>query len=85
MEKTEGVVDVDDFSKAQQSKVHFRLDREKAALSGVTVTQVGETLRIAAAGQNVGIVHIDSERQPLEITLQLPRALRSSVPDLLAL
>ncbi|MDO9269747.1 MAG: efflux RND transporter permease subunit, partial [Methylobacter sp.] len=29
--------------------------------------------------------HIDSERQPLEITLLLPRALRSSVADLLAL
>ena len=85
MEKTAGVVDVDDFSKAQQSKVHFRLNQEKAALSGVTVAQVAETLRIAAAGQTAGIVHIDSERQPLEITLQLPRALRSSVPDLLAL
>ncbi len=85
MEKTEGVVDVDDYSEAQHDKVHFHLNREKAALSGVSVAQVAETLRIAAAGQTVGIVHIDSERQPLEITLQLPRALRSSVADLLAL
>ena len=46
---------------------------------------MAETLRIAAAGQTVGIVHSDRERQPLEINLQLPRALRSSVPDLLAL
>jgi len=85
MEKTEGVVDVDDFSEAQHDKVHFHLNREKAALSGVSVAQVAETLRIAAAGQTVGIVHVDSERQPLEITLQLPRALRSTVADLLAL
>jgi len=85
MEKTEGVVDVDDYSEAQHDKVHFHLNREKAALSGVSVEQVAQTLRIAAAGQTVGIVHIDSERQPLEITLQLPRALRSSVADLLAL
>jgi multidrug efflux pump subunit AcrB len=85
MEKTEGVVDVDDFSEAPHDKVYFQLNREKAALSGVSVAQVAETLRIAAAGQIVGIVHLDRERQPLEINLELPRALRSSVPDLLAL
>ncbi|MEI7996360.1 MAG: efflux RND transporter permease subunit, partial [Methylococcaceae bacterium] len=85
MEKTEGVVDVDDFSEAPHDKVHFELNREKAALSGVSVAQVAETLSIASGGQKVGIVHLDSERQPLEINLQLPRALRSSVPDLLAL
>ncbi|GJL75748.1 efflux RND transporter permease subunit [Nitrosomonas sp.] len=85
MEKIEGVVDVDDFSEAQHEKVHFQLNREKAALSGVNVAQVAETLRIAAAGEHVGIVHVESERQPLEIMLQLPRALRSSTPDLLAL
>jgi len=51
MEKTEGVVDVDDYSDAPHDKVHFQLDREKAALSGVSVAQVAETLRIAAAGQ----------------------------------
>jgi multidrug efflux pump subunit AcrB len=81
MKKTEGVVDVDDFSKAQQTKVHFRLNQEKAALTGVSVAQVAETLRIAVADKNVGIVHLDSERQPLEIILLLPRALRSSVAD----
>ena len=85
MEKTDGVVDVDDFSEAAHDKVHFDLNREKAALSGVSVAQVTDTLRIASTGQSVGIVHIDSERLPLEITLQLPRATRSSVADLLAL
>ena len=47
MEKTEGVVDVDDFSEAPHDKVHFELNREKAALSGVSVAQVAETLSIA--------------------------------------
>lgn len=85
MEKVEGVVDVDDFSVAQHDTVHFHLNREKAALSGINVAQVAKTLRIAAAGERVGIVHQESERQPLEIMLQLPRALRSSVSDLSAL
>lgn len=85
MEKTEGVVDVDDYSEAPHDKVHFKLDREKAALSGINVAQVAQTLRMAVAGQTVGIVHEDSERQPLELVLQIPRAQRSSVADLLAL
>lgn len=85
MEKTEGVVDIDDSSEAGYDKVHFQLNRERAALSGVTVAQVSETLRTAVAGERVGIVHVSSERYPLQILLQLPRALRSSIPDLLAL
>ena len=85
MEKTDGVVDVDDFSEVQHDKVHFELNREKAALSGISVAQVAETLKIAAGGEVAGIIHLKSERQPLEINLQLPRAVRSSVADLLAL
>jgi multidrug efflux pump subunit AcrB len=85
LEKVEGVVDVDDYSEANHDKVHFHLNREKAALSGISVAQVAETLKIAVAGQVVGSVHESSERQPLEISLQLPRAARSSVADLLAL
>ncbi len=85
IETIEGIVDADDFSEAQHDKIHFRLNREKAALSGIHAAQVAEALRIAADGQVVGIVHSDTERMPLEIVLQLPRALRSSAADLLAL
>ncbi|MEQ1531891.1 MAG: efflux RND transporter permease subunit, partial [Methylococcales bacterium] len=85
MEHIDGVVDVDDLSEAAHDKVRYQLNREKAALTGINVAQVAQTLRIALAGQVAGIVHVDSERQPLEIMLQLPRPLRSSVEDLLAL
>ena len=85
MEKTEGVVDVDDYSETAHDKIHFQLNREKAALAGVTVAQVAEALNISVSGKIVGTVHLASERQPLEISLQLPRELRSSITDLLAL
>ncbi len=85
MEKTEGVVDVDDFSEVAHDKVRFDLNREKAALSGVNVAQVADTLQTALAGKQVGGVHLDSERQALDVNLQLPRELRSSELDLLAL
>jgi len=83
--KTEGVVDVDDMVDAEHEKIHFRVNREKAALNGITAAQVAQTLQLAMQGSAAGSVHIMSERKQLEIYLQLPRAIRSTVPDLLSL
>lgn len=85
MEQTGGVVDVDDFVEAEHDKLQFVIEHDKAALLGVTSAQVADTLRLAIAGGNVGLLHIPEERLPLEIQLQLPRAARSSAADLLAL
>lgn len=84
-EKIEGVVDVDDLVDEPQDKVRFTLDRAKAALHGVSVKDVTETLSIALGGGMGGIVHAPSERFPLEITVRLSRAQRSATEDLLAL
>ncbi|MGZ8153222.1 MAG: efflux RND transporter permease subunit, partial [Methylovulum sp.] len=83
--QTKGVVDVDDMVDAEHVTMHFRLNREKAALKGITAEQVAQTLQLAVQGNVIGAVHIDTERKPLEIFLQLPRASRSSAPDLLTL
>ncbi|MGR9114507.1 MAG: efflux RND transporter permease subunit [Gammaproteobacteria bacterium] len=85
LQQTEGVVDIDDFIDAEHDKIHFKLDREKAALNGVTAAQVAETLKLALQGQTTGTVHIVTERKPLMIHLQLPRSIRSSATDILAL
>ncbi len=80
-----GVVDVDDMIDEPHKQVHFILNREKAAQHGITVAQVANTLKTALNGQVTGAVHIVSERKPLLINVQLPRALRSSATDLLTL
>jgi multidrug efflux pump subunit AcrB len=85
MEKTAGVVDVDDWSEADHGKVRYRLDREKAALSGISAAEVAETLRLAIGGLSAGLVHVEGERQPLALTILLPRELRSSLLELGAL
>lgn len=77
-----GVVDVDDYVDEPQTVVHFRLDRQQAALHGVTVAEVTRTLRTALAGESAGIVHATGERQPLDIHIRLPREQRSSLADL---
>ncbi len=86
LEKTEGVVDVDWYVEDEQVKYRFEVDREKAALHGVSTAQIAETLRLAVSGLPVGLIHQPPgqavEKEDLPIVLQLPRANRSSLDDL---
>ncbi len=85
LQKISGVVDVDDMIEAPHQQLHFKLNRKQAALNGITVEQVAQTLNLALAGEKAGTVHIVSERLPLFIHLQLSRDMRSSANDLMAL
>ena len=84
-ETTAGVVDIDDSSIAPQPRLVYRLDRAKAGLHGIAVADATETLAVALGGVQPARAHIATERTPLEIELRVPRARRSSLPDLLAL
>ncbi len=77
-----GVVDVDDSIEADSAKLVFVTDKEKAALNGVTVDDIAETVSIALGGRTAGIVSLPAERHPLRIQLRLPRADRSSPHNL---
>jgi multidrug efflux pump subunit AcrB len=81
-DKTEGVVDVDSYIEDPQPKYRFVVDKEKAALNGVSAEQVAATLRIAIEGMNVGLTHQPQEKEDVPIVLRLPRTERSSVDDL---
>jgi len=82
MAREPGVVDVDDTIEAEQTKLVFRTDRQKAAINGVSVEDVARTLQASLGGKTVGLVHTPDERNPLRIVMRLPRATRSSPFDL---
>ncbi|MDA8388341.1 MAG: efflux RND transporter permease subunit [Nitrospiraceae bacterium] len=84
-ETTPGVVDVDWYVKAPQPKLTFRVDKAKAALSGVSTEAAAETLSAGLSGLPVGLAHIKDERDPVPIVLRLPEAERSGTGSLLAL
>jgi len=77
-----GVVEVDDTIEAEQTKLVFVTDKEKAALHGVSVDQIAQTMALSLEGASAGQVRMPDERHPLQIELRLPRAGRSSPPDL---
>jgi multidrug efflux pump subunit AcrB len=76
MEKATGVVDIDWYVEAPQRKVRFVLDREKAALHGVTEAAISQTIALAAQGQNVDLLHLPEEREDVSIRLELAAAAR---------
>jgi multidrug efflux pump subunit AcrB len=80
--KTPGVVDVDTSVETHQPRLRFQVDRQKAALNGLSQSQLARGLAMAQAGEAVGRVHVATERLPLEILLRWPRAERSSSVDL---
>ncbi len=82
---TEGVVDTDWYIEADQPQARFVIDKEKAALSGISAETISETLRIAVGGEPVDLLHVQRDKEDVNIVLQLPRTSRTTPEDLLAL
>jgi multidrug efflux pump subunit AcrB len=80
-----GVVDVDDSIEAPQRTIAFVVDKEKAALNGTSTEEIAATLSMAIGGDVAGVMHVERERHPLLVRLQLPRAERSTPITLAAL
>jgi multidrug efflux pump subunit AcrB len=81
---TPGVVDVDWYLEDDQALYTFAVDREKAALSGVSADAVAQTLRVALGGVDAGLLHLPKEKEPVPINVRLPVARRSSLEALSA-
>ncbi len=76
------LVDLDDSSEAGRERLDFRLDKEKAALHGVSTQAALASLRLAVSGDEPASLHAPGERQALPIHLTLPRQRRSSAAAL---
>ena len=83
--QTPGVVDTDWYIEADQPKARIVVDKEKAALNGISTDAISETLRVAVGGQAVDLIHVPREKEEVDLVVQLPRAARATTDDLLAL
>ncbi|HKP63692.1 MAG TPA: efflux RND transporter permease subunit [Polyangiales bacterium] len=82
---TPGVVDVDWYVESPHPKELLLVDKEKAALHGITADAVARSLRVAVGGESVGRLHVPREQEDVDIVLDVPRPQRSNLADLLAL
>jgi multidrug efflux pump subunit AcrB len=82
MKQEPGVVDIDEMIEMPHEQIDFFVDREKAALHGISTHVIIQTLKIAVGGDAPATVHMRNERQPLHIKMILPRKSRSSMAAL---
>jgi multidrug efflux pump subunit AcrB len=84
-QQTPGVVDTDWYHEADQQKARFIIDKEKAALHGISAAAISQTFHIAVDGETIDLLHQPEEREDVAIRLELPRSAKSSPDELLAL
>ena len=74
-----GVVDVDTTVEAEQARLVYVVDREKAALAGLSTGSIARTLDAALGGLSPVTLHDPDEVNPTPVQIRLPRAERSAV------
>ncbi len=77
--QTPGVVDVDWYVEDDQPKYRMLVDREKAALNGISEDEIARTMQLASAGSKAGLLHQDAEKEDVALTVRLDRATRSDM------
>jgi len=81
-ENTSGIVDTDWMVEDDQTKYHFSVQREKAALSGVMPNQVTQALGMILGRHPVGTLYDEREASSVPLVLKLNAADRAGVQQL---
>ncbi|MEO1944232.1 MAG: efflux RND transporter permease subunit, partial [Candidatus Thioglobus sp.] len=76
------VVDVDNSSVAEHKQLNFIVDKEKAALNGISAQQIAQTLHLALGQDTALTLHKPHEREPLAIAFDIPRKSRADINNL---
>jgi multidrug efflux pump subunit AcrB len=84
LEKTNGLVDIDDSSIAKSPKKMLIVDRRKANLMGVSQQAVVSTLRAGLSGEDMAYVH-DQTKYPASVTVRVPEDQQDKLDNLLKL
>src|SRR5665811_1644342 len=77
--RTNGVVDVDWYVEDDQPKYRLLVDKEKAALNGISEDDIARSVQVASAGYQAGLLHVDSAKEDVPLMVRLDRASRSDV------
>ncbi len=84
-EATEDIVDVDDSVEASAPQWIVHVDRERAALHGISQQTVSAALATAIGGSDSSYLHREDARYAIPVRLQLPASERSGLEFALAL
>ena len=80
---TAGVVDVDWYREKDRQKTVMTVDKEKAALHGISEAEITSAIETSLKGMSVDLLHQPTDKEEVPIILQLPEAERARIDDLL--
>ena len=66
------IVEIDNMSETPHERLEFKINRDKAALHGITPAQITSALKTALEGEHAALIRMPRERNPLYAYLQLP-------------
>ncbi|MHB1959819.1 MAG: efflux RND transporter permease subunit [Acidobacteriaceae bacterium] len=81
-QQTKGVVDTDWYMQDPQQQLVLHVDEAKAALHGIAVAEVAQTIQLAASGMQAGLLHSQTSREAVPTMVELDRPERSSLDAL---
>jgi multidrug efflux pump subunit AcrB len=82
LEKTPGVVDVDWYVEHEQPELRFNVDRLKASMAGVSLSDLQQSVEMALGGTDAGLAHLPQEAEDVPLFLRFPLKSRTSIEDL---
>ena len=80
-----GMINADDSVTADVESYELHVDAEKAAMAGVAPAQVAKLIHDYVSGFSLGALHIADAREPINLTVRLPRSERQSPGQILSL
>ncbi len=81
-EDTEGVVDVDWLVEDPQEELVFVVDKEKAAIQGISTQQISRVVSSILGGESIGLAHMEYEKEPVDIFMRAPISERAGIENL---
>lgn len=85
MEKTPGIVDVDDSIESESKRWILSIDREKATRLGLNQADIANAIATLVGGEDVGYLHRDNIKYPIPLRLELAAGDKVDISSILAL
>ena len=83
--ETKDIVDIDSSVESDAMRYVITIDRQKAALLGVSQAQVSTALALALGGEDVTFIHQAHEKEPIPVRMEIPVASKTDIESLMAL
>ncbi|NNL00163.1 MAG: efflux RND transporter permease subunit, partial [Xanthomonadales bacterium] len=82
---TPDISDIDSSVESDARRYVIEVDRQRAALLGVSQSQVSSSVAMALGGEDVTYIHMGHEKEPVPVRLEVPVADKADISSVLAM